>query len=187
MQHLPSAMPAVPAIDTERLSLRGHTLDDFEASTALWSDPEVTRYIGGRPQSREEVWTRLLRYIGHWSLLGFGYWVVRERGSARFIGEVGLAEYRREIDPPIEGAPEAGWVMAPAARGKGYATEAVRAALAWGASAFGPAQRTVCIIDPGNLASIRVAEKVGFALAGEASYRHEPSLLFERPGLSPAA
>jgi RimJ/RimL family protein N-acetyltransferase len=180
MRHLPSAIPAVPAIDTERLILRGHTLADFDDSRALWADPDVTRHIGGRPQSREESWTRLLRYIGHWALLGFGYWVIRERDSDRFVGEVGFAEYRREIDPPIEGAPEAGWVLVPAAHGKGYATEAVSAALAWGESAFGPEARIVCIIGPPNLASIRVAEKVGFALVGEARYRDEPTLLYER-------
>jgi len=63
-------------IETARLRLRGHGLEDTERMAALWSDAEVTRYIGGRPQTAEESWSRLLRYAGHWRLLGFGYWVV---------------------------------------------------------------------------------------------------------------
>ena len=81
-------MPVVPMLETERLILRGHRLEDFDDSFALWSDPKVTRYTGNKPASREEVWNRLLRYVGHWALLGYGFWNVRERGSDRFVGEV---------------------------------------------------------------------------------------------------
>ena len=80
--------PIAPPIETPRLSLRGHTIEDFADSAAMWGDPNVTRFIGGRPFSEEEVWSRLLRYAGHWALKGFGYWVVRERSSGRFVGEV---------------------------------------------------------------------------------------------------
>lgn len=61
------ATPNPPAIETERLTLRGHRLEDFAESAAMWADPEVTRYISGRPFSAEEIWARLLRYVGHWS------------------------------------------------------------------------------------------------------------------------
>jgi RimJ/RimL family protein N-acetyltransferase len=176
-----SPITEAPPIDTERLELRAHRLDDFAHSAALWGDPAVTRYIGGRPFTQEEVWTRLLRYAGHWALLGFGYWVVRERGSGRFVGEVGFAEYRREIDPPLD-APEAGWMIAPHAHGAGYATEAMRAALTWAAAHLGG--RTVCIIHPDNSPSIRLAAKLGYVLRVEASYRGEPTLLFDRPARS---
>jgi RimJ/RimL family protein N-acetyltransferase len=180
MRQLPGALPAVPVIDTERLVMRGPRLVDFDDSAALWGDPDITRYIGGRPQSREEAWTRFLRAIGHWALMGFGYWVVRERDTGRFVGEVGFADFRREMDPTIEGSPEVGWVLARHAHGKGYATEAVRAALAWGAATFGPDQRMVCIIGPGNRPSIRVAEKVGFSRVADGTYRGEPILMFVR-------
>jgi RimJ/RimL family protein N-acetyltransferase len=172
--------PTVPVIETERLVMRGHRLDDFDDSSALWADPEVTRFIGGKPQTREEAWTRLLRYIGHWSVMGYGYWVVTERATGRFAGEVGFAEYRRAMEPSIEGTPEIGWVLAGWARGQGYATEAVRGAVMWGEANFGPGQRTVCIIAPGNLASIRVAEKCGYARVGEAAFHGLPTLLFSR-------
>jgi len=169
----------VPAIDTARLSLRGHRLEDFADIAALWGDPLVTRYIGGRPLTEEEAWTRLLRYIGHWSLLGFGYWVARETSSGRFVGEVGFADYRRDIHPSLDGAPEAGWVLAPWAHGHGFATEAVGAALAWGAAYFGPT-RTVCLINPENLPSIRVAEKCGFRARERTTYHGEPTIIFDR-------
>jgi RimJ/RimL family protein N-acetyltransferase len=171
--------PAVPALETERLVLRGHILSDFADSAALWGDPDVTRFIGGRPFTEEEVWARLMRYVGHWALLGFGYWVVREKGSNRFVGEVGFGDFRRELDPPFDGAPEAGWVMSPGFQGLGYATEAVNAALAWGEGRFGPV-RTVCMISPDNAPSMRVAEKVGYREYARTEYKGSPTVLLER-------
>ena len=53
-------------------------MDDFAHTSALWGDASVVRYMGGKPLSVEECWARFLRYFGHWSLLGFGYWVVEE-------------------------------------------------------------------------------------------------------------
>lgn len=174
----PAVAPgAIPALDTARLELRGHRREDFPDCLALWADLAVTRFIGGRPSTEEEVWTRLLRYIGHWGVLGFGYWVVREKGTGRFVGEVGLADLRRAIEPPFNGAPEAGWVLAPWAHGRGLATEAVRAVLAWGGANLGPG-RTVCMIDPGNLPSIRVAEKCGYREFARTTYKGEPTILF---------
>ncbi|HEY8209229.1 MAG TPA: GNAT family N-acetyltransferase [Myxococcaceae bacterium] len=168
------------SIDTDRLTLRTHRLDDFPDSRALWADPEVTRYIGGRPFTEEESWQRLLRYVGHWSLMGYGYWTVRERSSGRFAGEVGLANGRRTLDPPLGDAPESGWALAPWAHGRGYATEAVRAVLVWGAEHFGPRHRTVCMIAPENRPSLRVAEKCGYREYARTTYKGEPTILFER-------
>jgi len=169
----------VPILATSRLKLRPHRLDDFVDCAALWADPLVTRYIGGRPFTEEEVWARLLRYVGHWTLMGFGYWAVEERSTGAFVGELGFAELRRDMDPSIQGMPELGWVLTPKAHGKGYATEAVTTVLSWGDAHFGK-ERTVCIIDPDNAASVRVAEKSGFRLLQHATYKGEPTLLFAR-------
>jgi RimJ/RimL family protein N-acetyltransferase len=166
-----------PAIETERLTLRGHQVEDFEDSAAMWGDPEVTRHIGGRPFTREEVWARLLRNVGHWSMLGYGFWVARERTTGRFVGEVGLADFQRDITPSFEGAPEAGWALAPWASGKGFATESVRTILAWADERF---PRTVCMIDVGNAASARVAAKCGYREWHQTSYRGTPAVLYER-------
>jgi RimJ/RimL family protein N-acetyltransferase len=172
-------MTLAPAIDTDRLTLRGHRAEDLHECAAMWGDPVVTRHVGGRPFSEEEVWSKLLRYVGHWSLLGFGYWVVRDRASGRFVGEVGFADFRRDITPSFDGAPEAGWVLLPWAHGRGLATEAVGAAIAW-LETHGGRVRTVCMIDPGNAPSIRVALKCGFREWTRASYKGEPAILFER-------
>lgn len=169
----------IPVLQTERLTLRGHTPADYDECAAMWADPRVTRYIGGRPSTGEETWARVLRYAGLWVLLGYGYWVVRERDSGRLVGEVGLADFRREVTPSLEGAPEAGWVLAPWAHGRGFATEAVRAAVAW-ADAHLDAPRTVCLIAPENAASIHVARKCGFREHARAVYKGEESIICER-------
>ncbi|WP_420345296.1 GNAT family N-acetyltransferase [Pelagibius sp.] len=175
----PSAA-GVPVLTTERLILRGHTAADYKSTLALWGDARVTLHISGRPSTARESWARLLNYAGHWALMGFGYWLVEERESGRFLGEVGLAEFKRDIKPGFDGAPEAGWVLAPAAHGKGYATEAMRAVFAWAGQTRG-AERYVCIVDPKNTASIKVAEKCGFTLWTETEYLGTPAILMERP------
>ena len=174
-----SSADAIPVLETERLVLRGHTVDDFEDCLALWTDPEVTRFIGGKPSTREEVWSRLLRYAGHWALLGFGYWAVTEKETGRFLGEVGFADFRREMEPSLDDMPEIGWVIAPHSQGKGYATEAVRAAIAWGEEHFG-SRRTACIIAPENQPSIRVAEKCGYREFCRTTYKDKPTIMFVR-------
>jgi RimJ/RimL family protein N-acetyltransferase len=173
----------VPAIETKRLTMRGHRLNDFSDCAAMWADPIVTRHIGGKPFSREEVWARLLRYVGHWSLMGFGYWAIEEKDTGSFVGELGFADYKRDIEPSLNGVPELGWVLASRVHGKGYATEAVRAAVAWGEARFGSA-RTVCLIHPENLASIRVAQKCGYQESQQAAYKGQPTIIFARQGSS---
>ena len=63
-----------PVLRTERLELRAHRREDFEALAALWADPEVTRFIGGKPASAQDSWFRLMRYMGMWPLLFCGEW-----------------------------------------------------------------------------------------------------------------
>ena len=107
--------------------MRGHTMDDFAHTKALWSDAAVVTYMSGKPYTLEECWTRFLRYRGHWSLLAFGYWVVEEKATGDFVGEVGFGNFKRDMEPPLGAIPELGWVLAPAKHGKGYATEAAKA------------------------------------------------------------
>jgi RimJ/RimL family protein N-acetyltransferase len=174
-----SSTSLVPVLETERLRLRGHGVGDFPLSAAMWADPQVTRYISGRGLSEEESWSRLLRYIGHWSLLGFGYWLVEEKGTGTFVGEVGFANYRRDLTPSLNGTPEIGWVLATGAHGQGYASEVVRTVVAWGDEHFGLI-RTACIIHPENTPSIRVAIKSGYREQGTTTYKGVASLLFVR-------
>jgi RimJ/RimL family protein N-acetyltransferase len=169
----------IPVIETARTILRPHRRSDYEPSLALWADMAVTRHIGGRSMTSEEVWARLLRYAGLWRMLGYGYWVVEERDSGRFLGEVGFQDLKRDIEPDFGGAPEAGWVIVPAAHGKGFASEVVTAIHEWADRHFG-GKRTVCIIDPDNLPSIRIAEKSGYREVTHTTYKGSPVILFER-------
>ncbi|HTS04971.1 MAG TPA: GNAT family N-acetyltransferase [Candidatus Eisenbacteria bacterium] len=172
----------IPTLETARLRLRAHRFEDFPECVRMWSDPNVTRNIRPTPFSEEETWSRLLRYIGHWTLLGFGYWVILQKETGTFLGEVGFADYKRNITPSLEGMPEIGWALAAHAHGKGFATEAVRAVITWGDAHFGP-KRTACIIAPENLASIRVAEKCGYREFQRTTYHGSPTLMYVRDPL----
>ncbi len=164
---------------TERLSLQVPVATDLEASAAMWADPAVVRFIGGRSLSREEAWHRLLRHVGHWTLLGFGFWTIRETETELFVGEIGFANFERDDVPNLGDAPECGWVLASWAQGRGYASEALAAVLAWGDQQFG-GPRTVCIIDPENRPSIRLAQRFDYAQFGHGDYKGKEYLLLER-------
>lgn len=169
----------VPVLETERLRLRAHRREDLAAMTALWTDPQVTRFIGGRTSTPEEIWARLTRYVGLWPLLGYGYWAVVRKSDESVIGEMGFADFGRELEPSIAGVPELGWSLQARAHGQGYATEALRAAYAWGDARW-PGERTVCMIDPDNAPSLRVAAKLGFREVVHTTYKGSPTILFER-------
>ncbi|MEH0196481.1 GNAT family N-acetyltransferase [Caulobacter sp. CCNWLY153] len=166
-------------IDTPRLTLRPHTVDDLAHVVALARDPAVTAFIRGLPTSEEECWHRLLRYAGHWSQLGFGMFAVFERQTGRFVGEAGLADFHRGLGADFDGAPEAAWMLMGWAHGAGLALEAAAAAHAW-LEERRPGGRTVCIIDPANLGSIRLSQKLGYAPFRQGVYRDAPVTLFER-------
>lgn len=164
-------------IETERLTLRIPTLADFAESAAMCADPEVTRYLAAQPFTEEEVWARLHRHVGHWTLLGVGLWVLRDK-AGHFVGELGFLDYRRTVEPKLD-APEMGWVLAANAHGKGYATEAARAAIAWGERHFGHG-RFVAMIDPDNAPSLRVADKLGFREERRTTYKGEATVILRR-------
>jgi RimJ/RimL family protein N-acetyltransferase len=171
---------AAPTIDTDRLVLRAYRREDFPALLATWADPLVMRHVLGRASTEEETWGRLLRYVGLWPVLGYGYWAVEERSTGRFVGDVGFADFRRDMTPSFDGAPEAGWVLAAWAHGKGFATEAVRAAHAWSDAHLDQTRHTVCMITPENAASIGVATKCGYVETGRGAYKGSVAVLFRR-------
>jgi RimJ/RimL family protein N-acetyltransferase len=171
---------AAPTLETDRLRMRSYRREDFPALVTTWADPIVMRHILGRPSTEEETWARLLRYAGLWPLLGYGYWAVEERSTGRFVGDVGFADFRREMTPSFGDAPEAGWVLASWAHGKGFATEAVRAAHAWSDAHLDRAAYTVCMIASQNTASIRVAIKCGYVENDRGTYKGSEDVLFRR-------
>ena len=169
----------IPTIETKRLILRPHRIDDFEAYVEMWADPDVVRFIGGKPFDREASWGRFMRQAGIWQVLGFGFFAIEEKETGRLAGEAGFAEFRRNLEPSIEGTLEAGWALNPNVQGWGYATEAMTAAIGW-ADAAVPGRRMTCIIDPDNLPSIRVAQRLGFTEMARTRYNDAPITVFER-------
>jgi RimJ/RimL family protein N-acetyltransferase len=153
-------------------------MDDFVHTEELWSDAAVMEYMGAKPLTREECWTRFLRYFGHWSVLGFGYWVVEEKQTGDFVGEVGFGDFKRDMEPALGSIPELGWVLAPAKHGKGYATEAAGAALRWGRKHF-ETNKFACFIHPDHRASIGVATKCGFREHYRGTYKGRPAIVFK--------
>ena len=164
---------------TDRLLLRGFRADDYAPCEAIWADPVVVRHTSGNPLSPEEVWTRILRYAGLWPLLGYGFWAVEEKASGEYIGELGYCDFKRDVQPGLGSTPEMGWILASRVHGKGYATEGLHAALAWGDRHFGRA-RSACLIHPENVASIRLAQKFGFREYARTIYKEHDVIMFER-------
>lgn len=176
---MPTSPHAPPQLETARLILSAHTLADFGPLSAMWADAAVAGQIGLPPSDGQASWMRMLRYRGLWPLLGYGYWAVSEKGSGAYVGDLGFADFHRPLEPPIDGVPEAGWAFVRAAHGKGYATEALKAVTEW-LDGTGRHPRSVCIISPGNLASIRVAEKAGYRPEGTARAGDDDLLLMGR-------
>ena len=171
----------IPRLETRRLVLRGRTMADFAGHVADRADPKVMRHIGkGEVLDEEEAFKGFLAMAGHWAMMGYGVWELEEKASGKRVGVTGFSQKKRPASHPASGAPEMGWSLASAAHGKGYATEAVAAALDWGRGFFGPGTRVVCVISTDNTASVRVAEKNGFKQFATASRYGLGRLVFER-------
>jgi RimJ/RimL family protein N-acetyltransferase len=153
----------VPTLETARLSLREWRASDFEAYAALAGDPEVMRYLAGT-LDRADSWRQMAMFAGHWTLRGYGTWVIERREDGVLLGRAGL--HQPEGWPGLE----VGWMLARHAWGQGYATEAARAAMEWAWSVL-EAPRLISLIDPANAASIHVAERLGLRPWGEHTLR----------------
>jgi RimJ/RimL family protein N-acetyltransferase len=152
-------------IETDRLRLRPLRESDLDAYAAMLGDPEIMRYLGdGRTLDREDAWRHLAMLLGHWTLRGFGTWALEERGTGAFVGRAGLHYPAGWPDR------EVGWALRREHWGKGYATEAARASLDHAFDTLGW-ERAISLIHPGNLRSIRVAERLGERYEGEATVR----------------
>lgn len=177
---MPNQRPAAaPLLETQRLRLRGFARADVDPLLAIWTEPQVHRHITGRAFSRQEIWFKVLRSLGHWQLLGFGYWVVTDKSDDRVIGEMGFGDFKREGMAEIAGRPEIGFMLASSHHGKGLALEALRAIQNWGDSHL-PGDETVAIVSPGNAASVRVVEKLGFAQSMRIGAADDPVDLYVR-------
>lgn len=159
-------------LTTERLRLRPLDQDDIPAYAGIAADPEVMRWITGRPLSATEAWWNVARYLGHWHLRGFGMWGLFERATGSLVGQVGL------LEPDGDVGLELGWALARSAWGHGYAFEACGAALDHAATTLGR-DRVACVIDAPNLRSIRLAERLGAVRTERTSPRGAELLVYE--------
>jgi RimJ/RimL family protein N-acetyltransferase len=144
-------------LQTERLTLRRFTEDDLDTLGSWLADPVFSRYLGG-VRDRSGTVDLFERVQSHWAEHGFGPLAVTDRETGELVGRGGAAFHRMW---PAD--PEVGWWTAPAWQGRGLATEAGAAAVAW---AFGELgfERVVSISLEGNLASRAVMARLGFAL-----------------------
>jgi ribosomal-protein-alanine N-acetyltransferase len=155
-------------LDTERLMLRPLEKDDAEDLHAVHSDPSTFEFIGSQPaRSLDETRARIARVAADFEGRGFAMAAVVERAGGRVIGDSGLQL--------LEGGPdvEVGYRLGREYRGRGYATEAARAWLAYGFETLG-LDRILAVAWPENTASTRVMEKCGMRLVGLGfNYGHE--------------
>ncbi|HEX8845703.1 MAG TPA: GNAT family N-acetyltransferase [Pyrinomonadaceae bacterium] len=161
----------VPEIETARLKLRAFTPADLDALFLVFGDSEVMRYIsGGKPRSLEETNKGMLRTVEGWRKRGFGLWAVVEKESGRLIGYCGLIplEETSEI--------EVAYALAKEHWGKGYAAEAALAALRFGFETL-RRERIVAVVNPENVSSRRVLEKLGMTYV-KMAHHYDADLMY---------
>lgn len=166
-------MMQIPTLTTERLTLRAPGPQDLAAFAGFYAS-DASKYVGGR-QSEAETWRYLCQVIGHWSLRGFGRWMVTRKGEDTAIGLVGL---HYPWDWPDR---EVGWYIWDG-NGQGYATEAGRAARDYAYGTLGW-PTVMSMIAPGNDASVRVAEAMGAVREDDYEHpRHGRLMIYRHPG-----
>ena len=148
----------IPTLHTARLTLRAPGPDDFALYRDFYADAEASDFYGG-PLTPPLAWRKLAYDIGHWSLRGFGMWTLVERDTGTAVGGCGI------VWP--EGWPrhELTWWIAPAARRRGYALEASRAAIEWACGALGWSG-VETHMDDENHAARALAERLGGTVIG---------------------
>ena len=142
----------IPILETKRLCLRAFRSSDFEPMASFFASP-VSQFYGG-PCSRDDAWRKFAVYAGHWALRGYGPWALEEKDSGNFVGLSG------PWFPEGWPEPEITWALMPAHHGKGYATEAARAALLGAYQHFGWTT-AVSVVATDNAASVAVAHRLG--------------------------
>ena len=145
----------IPTLTTDRLRLRAFCAGDLDAYAAMRANPEVVRYFGtGRPSTAVEVWRMMATFLGQWALRGYGVWACEKIDGGAFIGAVGIFH---PLDWP---EPEIIYSLDQPFWRQGLATEAAGAARNWLFEHF-PLARAASFIRPDNLASKRVAARLG--------------------------
>lgn len=144
--------PHIPTLTTERLILRPPVFDDFAGYAKLMASPRA-RYMGG-PFDTRAAWGMFCHDVASWHLFGHGALMIELRGTRECVGQVGINH------GPLFPEKELGWLVYDGHQGNGYAVEAAAALRDWAFAAV-TAESLVSYIDPGNVASVRVADRLG--------------------------
>jgi RimJ/RimL family protein N-acetyltransferase len=157
------------SLRTARLLLRPWRATDLVPLAAMSADPEVMEFLTPFADRAALAAWAARRLDGHWRDHGFGQWVVELPGAAGFVGIVGLAvvPYAAHFTPAVEIA----WRLARSVWGRGYATEAARAALDYGFGVLG-LDEIVSVTVPQNWRSRRVMERLGMTRESEDDFDH---------------
>jgi len=163
-------------LETQRIILRRQTLSDLDDLFTLYCDSEITRYIPDAPRNIKEAQEELEWHMnGHPKNPELGLWATIHKETGKFIGRCGLLPWTIDGQDEIEVA----YMISREYWGQGLGTEAAQAILDYGFEKlnFG---RLVCLIDSDNLASIKVAKKIGMAFEKECKDETGPFLLYSR-------
>ena len=163
-------------LETRRLVLRRLESSDLDSLSALYGDPEVRRYFPEGTLTREETRAELEWFLdGHPEDPALGLWATIHKQTDRFIGRCGLLPWTIDERPEVEVA----YLLARDYWGQGLGTEAARAILDYGFDQLN-LSRLICLVDSDNLASIKVAERIGMSFEREGSDDQGPFLLYSR-------
>jgi len=142
----------IPHIETERLILRAHTLDDIEAEAAFFAT-ERSKFVGG-PKSPEDAWRGVAGMLGHWQLRGFGFFAIEVKATGAYAGRAG------PWFPAGWPEPEIGWTVMDGFEGQGIAYEAAMAARDYAYTTLGWTT-AISLMDPDNTRSAALAKRMG--------------------------
>ncbi len=157
-------------LETPRLILRHQVLADLDDLWALYQNPNITKYIPDAPRTREEAQEELEWHMhGHPKNPQLGLWATILKENGKFIGRCGLLPW--EIDGQSE--VEVAYTLAEAYQGRGLGSEAAQAILKYGFEVL-KLSRLICLIDPENIPSQKVAEKLGMHFEKEARDEYGP-------------
>ena len=169
--HTVTYIRAEPELETERLRFRMFRASDFATYEQWTSRMEIMRFLGGKTFDRLQAWRHLAYLIGHWQMLGHGYYAVEEKSTGTLVGRVGYTSH-----PGWPGF-ELGWTIVPEYQGRGYATEAARMLLQYAFDAL-KRDRVISLIHPDNAPSRRVADKLQQRVTGQTEVLTMPVLVY---------
>jgi len=163
-------------LETERLLLRYFELNDIEALFLIYRDPEIRRYFPEGTLTYAETKEELEYYLqGHPDYPELGLWATILKDTDRFIGRCGLLPWTIDGHAEVEGA----YLIDKGYWGQGLGTEAAQGILDYGFEKL-KLPRLICLIEAENLASIRVAQKIGMSFEKEGKDDKGPFLLYAR-------